>query len=160
MTANRWQRRGFSIIELSIVNVTVALLMTIAVPRLTRAMNRAKIVEAVQTASTIERLLLDYYNRFGQYPPVSAGQNPDVPVSAGRAQWKSSVAGWDQIGFTGPDGAYRYRYTVTTEKGPGSSRHNQAVIYAWSDVDMNGVESSYRIELKDGARVFEYLQDE
>ena len=160
MSTKKWQRRGFSLIELSIVNVTVALLMTVALPRLNRALNRARIVEAIQTASSIERMMLDYYNRNGQYPATGGLQNPPQPQSAGRVLWDDSVTGWSEIGFKGAGSAFRYRYTYTTTQDPVTNRYNKATIYASADTDNNGIEGSYTIQLQDGARLVEFLQDE
>ena len=160
MAQRRSYRRGFSILELAVVNVTIGILMTVAMPRLSRALNRARVVEALTTASTIERMLLDYYNRTGQYPPGGGEQNPPQPVSAGRATWDANVSGWDAIGFKADGSKYNYRYTFTTEVDPSTGRYTIATIRAWSDVDRNGIEGEYVISLQDGARIKDELVDE
>jgi type II secretory pathway pseudopilin PulG len=159
MTKNKWLKRGFSLIELSVVNVTIALLMTLALPRLNRALNRARIVEAVTTCSTIERMMLDYYNRTGQYPAVEGEQNPPQPPSAGRVLWDDTSIGWKELGFKGDGAAYRYRYTFKATPD-GAGRYTNATIHAWADVDNNGIDGEYIITLQDGARVKDILIDE
>jgi type II secretory pathway pseudopilin PulG len=148
-------KRGFSMLELAVVNGTIAVLATIAIPRLQRSLNRARAVEAIQVTNTIARLMVDYYNRNGQYPSVNAAQNPPQPVPAGKVAWAEDKPGWIDINFKSDGQSYQYRYEFTTTYDASAQRYTQAVIHAFSDVDGNGINGHLYIYLQDGSRILD-----
>jgi general secretion pathway protein G len=66
VTGNR--RRGFTLIELLVVMVIIASLLTIAVPRYFRSMERSKEVVLAQDLAVMRDAIDKFYSDRGQYP--------------------------------------------------------------------------------------------
>jgi type IV pilus assembly protein PilA len=106
MRGNR-QRRGFSLIELLIVITIIAIIATMALPRLMKAKMLANETAALGAIKTLHSAEWQYNSQFGRFaatlaelgPPASGADNP-----AGANLISSDLAGGEKQG---------YRFTVT-----------------------------------------------
>lgn len=79
----RRKRRGFSLIELLIVIAIILIIITIAVPNLTKARMHAQVTAAIAAIKTIHTAQVQYYSTYGKYastlaelgPPTSGASN-------------------------------------------------------------------------------------
>lgn len=106
-------RRGFSLIELLIVIAIILILITIAVPNLTRARMHASETAALAAVKTIHTAQVQYYSTYGRYavsltelgPPASGTANASAADIIG-----SDLAGGKKQGYlftlTGTPGGY------------------------------------------------------
>ena len=77
------RRRGFSLIELLIVIAIILIIITFALPKLTRARMYAQETAAIAAIRTIHTAQVQYYSQFGRYatsltelgPPASGNAN-------------------------------------------------------------------------------------
>lgn len=151
------RRRGFSILELSVVLATVSVLSTIAIPKFINSFKRARAVEAMQTLATIERFTKEYYNRNGEYPRVSGGRNPP-DLGYNKAQMVDSLPGWAELGFK-PESSYRFRYLFTTTPDPVSGKYTRLTLEAMADTDNDGNIGHFIRQYEDGTDVTDPLLD-
>lgn len=111
MKADR-QRAGFTIVELLIVIVIIAVLATIAIITFTGVQRRAYYNRALSESGAVARAVKLYYADKGQYPadverniPVAVFDytgNQDTPAQWPKAPWPDSVYDYDY--FLGSDG--------------------------------------------------------
>ena len=108
------RRRGFSLIELLIVIAIILIIITFALPKLTRARMYAQETAAIAAIRTIHTAQVQYYSQFGRYatslaelgPPASGNANIasadliDVTLSAGLKQGYKFVVSGLQGGYT------------------------------------------------------------
>ncbi len=66
------RRRGFTLIELLVVMAIIATLLTIAVPRYFRSMQRAREAVLRQDLATLRESIDKYYGDTGKYPATLA----------------------------------------------------------------------------------------
>lgn len=71
-TANAPPRRGFTLIELLVVMTIIGVLLTIAVPRYFRTVQRSKETVLRRDLSVIRESIDRYYGDLGQYPDALA----------------------------------------------------------------------------------------
>jgi general secretion pathway protein G len=71
-TANTPPRRGFTLIELLVVMTIIGVLLTIAVPRYFRTVQRSKETVLRRDLSVIRESIDRYYGDLGQYPDALA----------------------------------------------------------------------------------------
>ena len=67
-TANDRRRRGFTLIELLVVMSIIGVLLTIAVPRYFRTVQRSKETVLRKDLSVVRESIDRYYGDLGQYP--------------------------------------------------------------------------------------------
>jgi general secretion pathway protein G len=149
----RRRRRGFSLIEIMVVNGTIAVLATLAMPRLNAAFKRAKTVEAVQTIATIQRTMVEFYNRNGEYPSVDGAVNPPVVVGLPKAPMSDTLPGWKEIGFK-PEGEYRWHYSFTVFPDA-RGKSTRVTLDAFADTDNDGQVGHVTRVLENGFMVSE-----
>ncbi len=86
----RRRQRGFSLIELLIVIAIILIILSIALPQMSKSRMNAQEMAAVAEMGTINKAEVQYYSQFGQYatslaqlgPPASAG-GTEGPQAAG-----------------------------------------------------------------------------
>lgn len=147
--AKRKHARGFSILELAIVLGCISVLVAIAIPQFQRSMNRAHAAEAMMNINVIQQQLVEYYNRYNQYPSNAGAQNPTQDVSTGRQPWTEGMSGWTDIGFTG-QGSYLYRYEFTPTFDAVTGQYDQATVYAFAQLTGDSTLDEWYVYLADG----------
>ncbi len=70
MTGDR--RRGFTLIELLVVMAIIAMLLTLAVPRYFRSLQRSREAVLRQDLTTLRESIDRFYGDTGKYPPTLA----------------------------------------------------------------------------------------
>ena len=120
---------GFTLTELMIVVVIIAVLATVAVPAFTSVMYRARSGEAYTFLGTIKNRQEAYRAEFGQYCAVSGAVafgmwTPRTTPDESPEPWTMVDANWSQLGAR-PDGAVRCVYSTLagppTTRPPGAS---------------------------------------
>jgi len=66
------RRRGFTLVELLVVMAIIATLLTIAVPRYTRSLQRSREAVLRQDLSALRESIDKFYGDAGKYPPTLA----------------------------------------------------------------------------------------
>jgi general secretion pathway protein G len=66
------RRRGFTLIELLVVMTIIATLLTIAVPRYHRSLQRSREAVLMQDLTTLRESIDKFYGDTGKYPPTLA----------------------------------------------------------------------------------------
>jgi type IV pilus assembly protein PilA len=108
------RRRGFSLIELLIVIAIILIIITFALPKMTRARMYAQETAAIAAIRTIHTAQVQYYSQFGRYatsltelgPPTSGNANIgaadliDATLAAGLKQGYKFVVAGLQGGYT------------------------------------------------------------
>ena len=107
------RRRGFSLIELLIVIAIILIIITVALPRLSKARMFAQETAAIQAVKTLHTAQVQYYSQYGKYassltelgPPASGA---DSPSAAGLIN--NDLASGEKSGYkftmTGTPGGY------------------------------------------------------
>jgi hypothetical protein len=111
-------------------------------------------MEAVETVSSIQRLLVDYYNNNGQYPSMTADWNPSDAAGGGtkHVKWVDGLPGWTEIGFKGDGAAYSFQYRFTPTLDSATGKYTTVTVDAHADLDGNGSKlSTHLVILHDGA---------
>jgi general secretion pathway protein G len=97
-------RRGFTLIELLVVMSIIALLLTIAVPRYFRTMERSRETVLHQDLAVLREAIDKHFGDYGQYPDslgalVERRYIRAVPVDP----FTSSVVSWRPVVSEDPD---------------------------------------------------------
>lgn len=101
----RASQRGFSLIELLIVIAIILIILSIALPQMSKSRMHAQEMAAIAEIGTIQKAQVQYYSQFGQYataltqlgPPASSGA-AEGPQAAGLIP--ASLANGSGSGFT------------------------------------------------------------
>ena len=101
----RTSQRGFSLIELLIVIAIILIILSIALPQMSKSRMHAQEMAAIAEVGTIQKAQVQYYSQFGQYattltqlgPPTSSGA-AEGPQAAGLIP--ASLANGSGSGFT------------------------------------------------------------
>jgi type IV pilus assembly protein PilA len=101
----RASQRGFSLIELLIVIAIILIILSIALPQMSKSRMHAQEMAAIAEIGTIQKAQVQYYSQFGEYataltqlgPPASSGA-AEGPQAAGLIP--ASLANGSGSGFT------------------------------------------------------------
>ena len=104
-------RRGFSLIELLIVVAIILIIITIALPKLSRARMYSQETAAIAAIRTLHTAQVQYYSQFGRYaaslaelgPPATGAANASAADLIG-----NDLSGGEKSG---------YKFTVTASPG-------------------------------------------
>ena len=105
------RRRGFSLIELLIVIAIILIIITVALPKLTRARMYAQEVGAINSIKTIHTAQVQYNSTFGRYAVSLAELGP--PASGSSNASAADMIGNDLAGGT----KQGYKFVVTGTQG-------------------------------------------
>ncbi|MDE3158096.1 MAG: prepilin-type N-terminal cleavage/methylation domain-containing protein [Acidobacteriota bacterium] len=108
---NLKQRRGFSLIELLIVVAIILIIITIALPKLSRARMYSQETAAIAAIRTLHTAQVQFYSQYGRYaasltelgPPPSGAANPSAADLIG-----NDLSGGEKSG-------YKFTLTATAE---------------------------------------------
>lgn len=125
---------------LPVVVAILGILAAIAIPNFVRYQQRSKSVEAKRNVTQLALAEAAYFNEHDRYlvVPVTASQ-PGEQALPFRANDATRALGFD------PGPVARYAYEVEVEQGG-----RRAIVHAWGDLDGDGAEAEYRIELSRG----------
>lgn len=107
--SGRATRKGFTLVELMIVVIIVAVLAGIAFSAYSRWIADARMSEAHAMMSDIRAKEEAYYNTWGSY--LSAGANPTSVPTNGKGAWDGSQEAWLDLGVAPTGGTY-FQYQV------------------------------------------------
>src|SRR5882672_1745064 len=83
----RLQQRGFSLIELLIVIAIILIILSIALPQMSKSRMHAQEMAAIKTLNTINTTEIQYQSQFGKFattiaqlgpPPSGGGEGPEA----------------------------------------------------------------------------------
>ena len=77
-------QRGFSLIELLIVIAIILIILSIALPQMSKSRMHAQEMAAIAEIGTIQKAQVQYYSQFGQYATTLSQLGP--PTSSGAAE--------------------------------------------------------------------------
>ena len=80
----RTSQRGFSLIELLIVIAIILIILSIALPQMSKSRMHAQEMAAIAELGTIQKAEVQYYSQFGQYATSLSQLGP--PASSGAAE--------------------------------------------------------------------------
>lgn len=124
---NLRNRRGFSLIELLIVVAIILIIITIALPKLTRARMYAQETAAVAAIRTLHTAQVQYNSQFGRYatsltelgPPASGNAGPSAADLIGNDLAQGTKSGY-KFTLTGTAGGYSINANPETYNSTGS----------------------------------------
>ena len=109
----RRTQRGFSLIELLIVIAIILIILSIALPQMSKSRMNAQEMAAVAEMSTLNKAEVQYYSQFGQYATSLSQLGP--PPSGGAAEGPQA-AGLIPGGLaSGASGGYNFTITQSAQ---------------------------------------------
>jgi type IV pilus assembly protein PilA len=125
--ARRHSQRGFSLIELLIVVSIILILITIAVPKFTRAQMYTRETAAIQAIKAIHTAEVQFQSQFGRYaasltelgPPASGGPSPSAADLIGNDLANGEKQGY-KFTVAAIAGGYTINATPVTYNSSGS----------------------------------------
>lgn len=105
----RSAQRGFSLIELLIVIAIILIILSIALPQMSKSRMHAQEMAAIAQIGTIQKAEVQYYSQFGQYATALTQLGP--PTSSGAAEGPQA-SGLIPASLANGSGS-GYNYTVT-----------------------------------------------
>ncbi len=137
-------RKGFTLIELTIVVTTIALLAALAIPNFMKMMAKSKQSEAKIMLGSIAAAQMRHKLHHGTF--VACKKNPPEPNS----EWDKDVPGWGEIGFAA-HGKLLYQYEVVADE-------QGFIVYARANIDNDSAMDEWSISSEDLS--LENLQDD
>lgn len=107
----RARQRGFTLIELLIVIAIILIILSIALPQMSKSRMHAQEMGAVATLKTIETVQTQYMSQFGQFATSLSQLGP--PTAAGGAEGPQAANLIPPNLATGSTGGYNYTVTAT-----------------------------------------------
>lgn len=112
----RGQRRrqtGFSLIELLIVIAIILIILSIALPQMSKSRMHAQEMAAIEEMGTINKAEIQYYSQFNQYATSLAQLGP--PATAGAAEGPQNAGLIPGSLASGSAGGYTFTLTQTPQ---------------------------------------------
>ena len=107
----RASERGFSLIELLIVIAIILIILSIALPQMSKSRMHAQEMAAIAQIGTIQKAQVQYYSQFGQYATALTQLGP--PTSSGAAEGPQAAGLIPASLANGSSSGYNYTITQT-----------------------------------------------
>ena len=107
----RNRERGFSLIELLIVIAIILIILSIALPQMSKSRMHAQEMAAIAQIGTIQKAQVQYYSQFGQYATSLNQLGP--PTSSGTAEGPQAAGLIPANLASGSSGGYNYTVAQT-----------------------------------------------
>ena len=105
-------QRGFSLIELMIVISIILIILSIALPQMSKSRMHAQEISAVAEVRTINQAQVQYQSQFGQYATALAQLGP--PATAGAAEGPGAAGLIPGSLASGSTSGYNFTISATT----------------------------------------------
>lgn len=109
----RARQQGFSLIELLVVIAIILIILTIAVPQMSKAQMNAREMAAVAEIGTINKAQVQYYSQFNQYATTLAQLGP--PASGGGAEGPQAAGLIPGSLASGASGGYNFTLSQSAQ---------------------------------------------
>lgn len=109
----RGRERGFSLIELLIVIAIILIILSIALPQMSKSRMNAQEMAAVAEISTINKAEVQYYSQFGQYATSLSQLGP--PPASGGAEGPQAAGLIPANLASGSSGGYTFAVTQSAQ---------------------------------------------
>lgn len=107
----RRRERGFSLIELLIVIAIILIILSIALPQMSKSRMHAQEMSAVAEMRTLNQAQVQYQSQFGQYATILAQLGP--PATAGAAEGPAAAGLIPASLASGTTSGYNFAITAT-----------------------------------------------
>jgi type IV pilus assembly protein PilA len=109
----RLRQAGFSLIELLIVIAIILIILSIALPQMSKSRMHAQEMAAIEEMGTINKAEIQYYSQFNQYATSLAQLGP--PATAGAAEGPAAAGLIPGSLASGAAGGYNFTITQTPQ---------------------------------------------
>jgi type IV pilus assembly protein PilA len=109
----RRNQRGFSLIELLIVIAIILIILSIALPQMSKSRMHAQEMAAIEELSTINKAEIQYFSQFNQFATSLAQLGP--PASQGQAEGPQAAGLIPGSLASGAAGGYTFTITATPQ---------------------------------------------
>lgn len=110
---SRNRQAGFSLIELLIVIAIILIILSIALPQMSKSRMHAQEMAAIEEMGTINKAEIQYYSQFNQYATTLAQLGP--PATAGAAEGPAASGLIPGSLASGAAGGYNFTVTQTPQ---------------------------------------------
>lgn len=110
---NRPGQAGFSLIELLIVIAIILIILSVALPQMSKSRMNAQEMAAIEEMGTINKAEIQYYSQFNQYATSMAQLGP--PATAGAAEGPQNAGLIPGSLASGATGGYTFTMTATPQ---------------------------------------------
>ncbi|HNX68065.1 MAG TPA: prepilin-type N-terminal cleavage/methylation domain-containing protein [Candidatus Omnitrophota bacterium] len=121
------KNKGFTLIEVLIVVVIIAVLASLILPRMTAQIKRAESAEAMQMIGVMRRAA-EYMRSFGREGFIAAGPGPFGPTD--------KEADWANVGLKKPNSS-KWTYVLVYANAPGTVYDDLYAFYGNPVTDSN-----------------------
>jgi type IV pilus assembly protein PilA len=109
----RNKEAGFSLIELLIVIAIILIILSVALPQMSKSRMHAQEMAAIEEMQTINKAEIQYYSQFNQYATSLAQLGP--PATAGAAEGPQAAGLIPASLASGAAGGYNFNLTPTPQ---------------------------------------------
>lgn len=109
----RGNQRGFSLIELLIVIAIILIILSIALPQMSKSRMHAQEMAAIEEISTINKAEIQYFSQFNQFATSLAQLGP--PASQGQAEGPQAAGLIPGNLASGASGGYNFSVAATPQ---------------------------------------------
>ena len=110
---NRNKEAGFSLIELLIVIAIILIILSVALPQMSKSRMHAQEMAAIEEVGTINKAEIQYYSQFNQYATTLQQLGP--PATAGAAEGPQAAGLIPASLASGAAGGYNFTITPTPQ---------------------------------------------
>jgi prepilin-type N-terminal cleavage/methylation domain-containing protein len=111
LRGDRKRQRGFSLIELLIVIAIILIILSIALPQMSKSRMHAQEMSAVAEMRTLNQAEVQYQSQFGQYATALGQLGP--PAASGAAEGPQAAGLIPGSLASGVTGGYNFSITAT-----------------------------------------------